>query len=101
MGAGRQAALSSAVQELIVRGALQSSLESFLTGENSKRNAIIVSGLLFAVTHLHMSFLFAALVLLPGMFWGWLFARRRNLLGVTLSHIVVGAFVFFVLGIKL
>jgi membrane protease YdiL (CAAX protease family) len=35
------------------------------------------------------------------VFWGWLFARRRNLAGPTLSHFVVGAFVFFVLGISL
>ena len=93
--------VSSAVQELIVRGALQSSLEMFLTGPRRVTQAIMVSALLFSVTHLHMSFAFAALAFLPGLFWGWLFARRRNLLGVTLSHIAVGGYVFFIMGVRL
>jgi len=94
-------ALASLVQELVVRSALQSSLEKFLSGPNRIRNSIVLSALLFSVTHLHMSFLFATLAFLPGLFWGWLFSRRRNLLGVTVSHIVVGGFVFFILGVAL
>jgi hypothetical protein len=93
-------AVSSAVQELIVRGALQSSLEMFLTGPRRVIKAVVVSGLLFAAMHIHMSFLFAALAFIPGVFWGWLFARRRNLVGVTLSHVAVGAYVFFILGVS-
>ena len=94
-------AVSSAVQELIVRSALQSSLEGWLTGPRRVWNAVLVSALLFSITHLHMSFHFAALAFLPGLFWGWLFARRRNLLGVTLSHVAVGGFVFFILGVRI
>ncbi|MBW2455684.1 MAG: cyclic nucleotide-binding domain-containing protein [Deltaproteobacteria bacterium] len=93
--------VSCAVQELIVRGALQSSLEMFLTGPRRVLQAVLVSALLFSMTHLHMSFLFAALAFIPGLFWGWLFARRRNLAGVTLSHIAVGAYVFFIMGVAL
>ena len=94
-------ALSCAVQELIVRGALQSSLEMFLTGPRRVLQAVLISALLFSMTHLHMSFLFAALAFIPGLFWGWLFARRRNLVGVTLSHIAVGSYVFFIMGVAL
>ncbi len=90
--------VSSLVQELTVRGALQSTLEMFLVGPSSRRNAIWVSALLFSVCHLHMSFLFAALSFLPGLYWGWLFSRQRNLAGVVVSHQVVGAYVFFILG---
>jgi CRP-like cAMP-binding protein len=93
--------VSCAVQELIVRGALQSSLEMFLTGPHRVLQAVLISALLFSMTHLHMSFLFAALAFIPGLFWGWLFARRRNLAGVTLSHIAVGAYVFFIMGVGL
>jgi len=39
-----------------------------------------------------------ALAFIPGVFWGYLYARRPNLLGVSLSHTAVGAYVFFVLG---
>jgi CRP-like cAMP-binding protein len=94
-------AISSAVQEMIVRCALQASLEDFLVGERRVATAIFTAGVMFSVNHLHMSFLFAALAFLPGLLWGWMFHRRRNLLGVTLSHVVVGGFVFFVLGVKL
>ncbi|MCA9621023.1 MAG: cyclic nucleotide-binding domain-containing protein [Myxococcales bacterium] len=89
------------VQELIVRGAIQSGLSLFVTGPRKDLWAIVVAALLFSMTHLHISFLFASLAFLPGLFWGWLYARRPNLLGVTLSHAVVGGFVFFIAGTSL
>jgi membrane protease YdiL (CAAX protease family) len=90
--------ISSAVQELIVRGALQSSLEMFLTGPRRVKNAILVSGLLFAALHIHIGFVLALVAFVPGLFWGVLYARKRNLIGVTLSHIAVGVYAFFILG---
>jgi len=93
--------VSSAVQELIVRSALQASLEEFLVGPNRRRATLLVCALMFAVNHLHMSFVFAAFAFVPGIFWGWLFSRRRHLIGPVFSHFVVGAFVFFVLGVSL
>lgn len=92
---------SAVVQELIVRSALQASLAEFLSGGRRSTTPILVAALMFSVTHLHMSFLFAALAFLPGLFWGWLFHRRRHLLGVSLSHYAIGVFVFFVLGVRL
>lgn len=92
---------SAIVQEFVVRCALQAGLESFLLGKRRRWSAIVVAALMFSVNHLHMSALFAAFAFIPGMFWGWLFARRRHLIGPTLSHFVVGAFVFFVLGVSL
>jgi membrane protease YdiL (CAAX protease family) len=92
---------SSAVQEMIVRSALQSSLEGFLVGPRRREVTLFVCALMFAINHLHMSFVFASLAFVPGIFWGWLFWRRRNLIGPVLSHFVVGAFVFFVLGVSL
>ncbi len=94
-------ALSAAVQEFIVRGALQSMLQQFLVGPRALQKAILVCALLFSVSHLHTGVLFPLLVFLPGVLWGWLFARHRNIVGVTLSHVALGAYVFFVLGIKL
>ncbi len=91
--------VSALVQELIVRCALQSTLESYLVGPGRVTRAILVAALMFSVNHLHMSFLFALLAFIPGLFWGVLFHRRPHLLGPTLSHFAVGAYVFFVLGI--
>jgi membrane protease YdiL (CAAX protease family) len=93
--------VSSAVQELIVRSALQASLEEFLVGPNRRRETLVVCALMFAVNHLHISFAFAMCAFVPGLFWGWLFMRRRHLVGPVLSHFVVGGFVFFVLGVSL
>lgn len=92
---------SSIVQEFIVRSALQAGLESFLLGRRRRWSAIVVAALMFSVNHLHMSALFAVFAFLPGLFWGWLFSRRRHLIGPTLSHFVVGGYLFFVLGVSL
>lgn len=92
--------VSCVVQELIVRGALQASLHLFLTGKYARWRAIAVCALVFATNHLHMSALFAAVALLPGLVWGWLFDKKRNLAGVVLSHAIVGAWVFFLLGVN-
>lgn len=91
---------SCVVQELIVRSALQSSLHLFLTGRQARTRAIAVCALVFATNHLHISALFAAVALVPGLVWGWMFERCRNVAGVILSHVVVGAYVFFVLGVN-
>jgi CRP-like cAMP-binding protein len=92
--------LSCLVQELIVRSALQARLHIFLAGKYARWRAIAVCALVFATNHLHMSALFAAVALLPGLVWGWMFDRKRNLLGVVLSHAIVGAWVFFLLGVN-
>ncbi|MCA9584457.1 MAG: cyclic nucleotide-binding domain-containing protein, partial [Myxococcales bacterium] len=93
--------VSSAVQELIVRSALQASLEGFLVGKRARATTIFVCAAMFAVNHLHMSFEFAAAAFIPGVLWGWMFSRRRHLIGPVLSHFAVGAFVFFVLGVRM
>jgi len=94
-------AVSCVAQEIIVRGALQSGLWLFLRGKYAHARAILVAALLFSVNHLHMSFFFAAAMFVPGVVWGIMFAKRPHVLGVTLSHLVAGAFVFFILGINL
>ena len=93
--------VSCVVQELIVRSALQSGLSLFLRGKGANVRAILVAALLFAVNHLHMSSFLAAAAFFPGVVWGVMYARRPHILGVTLSHVAMGAFVFFVLGTNL
>lgn len=86
------------IQELIARGALQSSLQEFLTGPNRIWWAIFISNLLFSMAHVHISLTFAAAVFIPGLFWGWLYSRHKTLLGVCLSHLIIGGWAFFILG---
>jgi membrane protease YdiL (CAAX protease family) len=52
--------------------------------------AVFISNLMFSMTHLHISTRFALLAFLPGLFWGWQYARHKNLIGISISHIVIG-----------
>lgn len=88
----------SPFQEFIVRGAMQGSLENFLTGPRRVLKAILVANLMYAMLHLYMSVIFSLMVFIPGLLWGWLYARHRTLVGVTVSHALCGLFCFFVVG---
>lgn len=86
-------------QEFIARGALQSLFQEFLAGRFVTTRAIVLSTLMFMATHLHLSTAFAMLTLIPSVFWGVLYARQRGLLGVSVSHVLIGLWIVFVLGI--
>jgi len=92
--------LFSPIQEFLVRGGLQGSLYCFLTGTKQKRIwvSIIVSNLIFITFHSHISVLFGLTALIPGIVWGWLYSRHKTLIGVSISHILVGISVIFLLG---
>jgi hypothetical protein len=91
--------LLTPLQELVVRGGVQSSLQQFLSGKYRVMLAIIVSNLIFSMTHLHMSIAMGLFVLFYGIYWGFLYARQGNLVGVSVSHLLVGGFGFFVVGV--
>lgn len=82
------------LQELIVRGALQSALQELILVRYKTVWAIILSNLLFSIVHIHLSILVSLTVLIPGLFWGWLYWRQKSLLGVIVSHLIIGATAF-------
>lgn len=86
------------LQEFIVRGALQSSFEEFLVTPYKRIWAIVLSNILFATTHFHVSITLAILTLIPGFLWGWLYSRHRTLVGVIISHELIGIWGLFILG---
>lgn len=88
------------LQEFIVRGTLQGTFYQFLAGSEQQRKwtAIFVSNFLFAIVHLHASPLYPFLAFIPGIFWGWLYARQNSLVGVSISHIMIGVWVIFITG---
>ncbi|OIO58836.1 MAG: hypothetical protein COZ46_04205 [Verrucomicrobia bacterium CG_4_10_14_3_um_filter_43_23] len=92
--------ISSPIQELIFRGVLQSSLEEFLVSKYNVLLAVLVTNLIFAMMHLAISFVLAASSFFVGLFWSFLYRKHRSLVGVTLSHLIIGFWVFFILGIK-
>jgi hypothetical protein len=87
-----------AVQEIICRGMLQSALEGFLIGKRRALTAILLSNVLFAVTHLHIGVAVALVSFVPGLYWGWMRRRQDSLVGPTLSHAITGVYAIFVMG---
>ena len=91
----------SPIQEFIARGVLQGSLQHYFTGKNVTLRAIIVSNALFSATHVHLvDGLLGIAVFIPGLFWGWLYARHENLIGVSISHLLIGWTVLFILNFE-
>ncbi|MBB3109725.1 CRP-like cAMP-binding protein/membrane protease YdiL (CAAX protease family) [Paenibacillus phyllosphaerae] len=93
-------ALFCPIQEFISRSGIQSALMNFLPPSKTRVwAAILLSNLLFAMAHTHLNVTFALLTLFPGLYWGWMYARQKSLLGASFSHILVGVWIFFVIGI--
>lgn len=87
----------SPVQEFIARGLLQGSLQKMLAGRMVGLRAVLLSNAVFSICHQHLGTGYAVAVFLPGLFWGWMYLRHGSLLGVSLSHIVIGLWVTGVL----
>jgi membrane protease YdiL (CAAX protease family) len=90
--------LFAPIQEFFARGVIQGTLQKFLTGRFVKLRAIAIATLLFSVTHVHLDLAFAFMVIIPSILWGIMYARQDSLLGVSLSHILIGLYITFVLG---
>ena len=83
--------LHSPVQEFIARGVLQGSLQHFFSGRHVTFRAVIISNALFSATHVHlMGGWLGVVVFVPGLLWGWLYSRNPNLIGVSVSHMLIG-----------
>ena len=90
------------IQEFVARCCLQAPLQAFLPGTDFRRClwAILVSNLVFAAAHSHISFAFALAAFVPGIFWGWIFTRTNSLLAAGLSHFLIGGAGIFLFGIE-
>jgi membrane protease YdiL (CAAX protease family) len=90
------------LQELVARAGLQGTLQHFAPTPPNTVNwkAILISNLLFSAAHAFIGFWFCVAAFVPGIFWGWMFAKQRSLIGVTVSHIMVGVWALFVLGVR-
>ena len=87
------------VQELLTRSALQSSFQMLLTGKYTALWAILLSNLIFSTMHSHVSLGFGLIVYIPGLFWGWLYARHHTIIGATASHLIMGCWTLFIVGL--
>jgi CRP-like cAMP-binding protein len=90
------------VQEFVARCGVQAPLYAFLQGPDWRRRlwSILVSNLVFAAAHAHISIGFAAVAFVPGLFWGWIFARTNSLLAASVSHFIIGGGGLFLLNFE-
>jgi len=72
---------------------VQGCLQHMLSGRNATWRAILVSNAVFSISHQHLGLAYALLVFVPGLFWGWLYQRHRSLVGVCVSHVLIGLWV--------
>lgn len=91
---------SSPLQEFLFRGCFQGTLQSFLIGKYSNPIAILTTSLTFSMVHLMISPVLAIFAFTGGIFWGTLYRRQNTLVGVIFSHILIGTWLFFVLGVE-
>ena len=77
------------LQELIGRGVIQSSLAGFMRGA-PRAMPIIATSMLFAVYHFYVSLSFAAVTFVASVLFGWQYQRDRTLVGVTITHVLLG-----------
>lgn len=87
------------LQELVSRGGLQSAFSMFLTTKYRPLIAILITSIVFATTHLAYSMDLVVASFLGGLYWGWLYNRHKTLIGVCISHAMLGLWFFWFLGI--
>ena len=94
-------AIHAPLQEFVVRVGMQGALQHFITTTPGRPNwnAIVITNVVFAANHTYIGFWFCVAAFLPGLFWGYLFARQRSWIGVSVSHVAVGLWVLFALGL--
>lgn len=94
-------AITTPIQEIGSRSAIQAPLQSFLNGvvRAPEWTANLVATLMFAVLHAHLDPIVALMVTVPSLLWGWLFTRSGTILSPTISHLIIGIYGVFVLGI--
>lgn len=85
--------LIAPVQEWIARGVFQTGIEKLIDHRRRGLLAVLIASLVFATLHLHLNPTLALVSLISGLIWGGLFIRHRNLVGVSVSHFLLGNWV--------
>jgi hypothetical protein len=81
-------------QELTTRGFLQTCIERVLDGKGRTTLAVLLGAAQFGALHLHYSFHLGILGFLGAALFGFLYARHRTIVGITVAHYILGVCVF-------
>lgn len=87
------------IQEFCARGVMQTGLMRVLDGPYKQLYSILLSSGLFSAFHLFQNMKFALLTFIPGIFWGYMYDRQQSLLGVSISHIIIGLLAITLIGV--
>lgn len=88
-------------QEFLCRGATQTTVIKIF-GTDSRVKifiCLLLPNLVFWVWHVHLSVMFGFISFVSGIYWSWLYLRQKSLLGPICSHMLIGVFVLFVMGV--
>lgn len=91
--------LHAILQEFIARSCIQGGLMQFIVGKWSEWKSIVLATLMFSSFHIMLNLKYGFLTMIPGFIWGYLFYKQRNLLAVSISHIIIGIVALFVLNL--
>ncbi|MDJ1183912.1 CPBP family intramembrane glutamic endopeptidase [Roseofilum casamattae] len=79
----------SGIQEFITRGVLQSSLQRCFSDERGFYSIALASAI-FGLFHIHFGLFAVAISFVASIFFGWVYLRTYNLVGVTVVHYLLG-----------
>jgi len=78
------------MQEFLAKGVIQTIIEHVLAGRHAKFWSIVTAAALFGLVHIELSVEIAIASFLFGLYWGVLYVKSRTLVGVSISHLVIG-----------
>ncbi|TXK76410.1 cyclic nucleotide-binding domain-containing protein [Paenibacillus sp. N3.4] len=78
------------LQEFIARGVFQNTVARLIVSKRAVFWSILITSVLFGALHLHTSIGLGMAAFMTSWLWGWMFARQRTLIGVGLSHFIIG-----------
>ncbi len=85
--------INSYAQEFLARGVFQSSIQRAFEDEKGWKSVLLAS-FIFGVAHIPYGAALVGVTLISGIFFGFLFMRHKNLLGVSIVHSMLGSFLF-------
>jgi membrane protease YdiL (CAAX protease family) len=84
------------IQETLIRGIYQTVFYNSIQHPQKKWLVIILASSIFGAVHLNFSLTLAVFSSLLSIPWGWLYFRHRTVIGVTLSHWLIGNFAWLI-----
>ncbi|MCP4717360.1 MAG: CPBP family intramembrane metalloprotease [Deltaproteobacteria bacterium] len=78
------------VQDFLSKGVIQTVIEHVLVGRHARSWSIITASALFGLVHIQLSVEIAIASFLFGIYWGVVYVKSRTLIGVSISHFLIG-----------